>query len=204
MNPNQDPNKDNPYDFIFNQNQPAQQPGSTAQKIGTNKTKQLVIFGGFLFLVLMVVAVVISIISSSGSQAGAELVSARAYQNEIERVIDLGNKNVGSSVLNKKITTISLVLATDKAALSSATTSIGAATSPALLAQHRSSVRDEALTDSLQVDRHDAVYEDMVDELVTQYYSALTEAEATTTGRSALASLAKAKANVDVIYLDTN
>ena len=196
MDPNLNNDEENPYDFIFKQNQPT--PALT-QSFGS-KNRQMLIFGAFVVVVLIVVMIVISVITSSGKEDGTEIVSVRAYQNEIERVLELGNKNAGRGDLVRQLATLELVLFTDTQRVSNIISRLGVSTTNAQLNQHKSSARDSALTQSLQDDNHDVVYEELVDDLITDYYGAVRAAEESVGSTRNRESLAVVKRNIEVMY----
>ncbi len=197
MAPDLNSDDDNPYDFIFKQDNPT--PTTPAPKSAVGN-KQMFIFAGFLVAVLIIVAIAISVITSSGKESGLEAIKVQAYQTEIERVIELGNKNTNDTALKNKIATIELNLMTDKTRVEAVLSGIGIAPSPLQVAQFENANRDTALTDSLQVDRHDEVYEEIIDELITEYYQALRAAEGAVTSALHRQTLTKIRTNIETIY----
>ncbi len=189
------PNDKNPYSFIFNQNQPA-----PTGPIGTNKNRQMIIFVAFAAVVLIVVAIAFSVITSSGKPTGAEAISVAAYQTELTRVLALGEKDVRSSVLQQKRTTLLLTLTTDQQKVTSALSTKGITATPAQLAQYQDTTIDTNLTNSLQVDRYDSTFEDIVDALFAEYYKAIRAAENAATTANEKQSFASVRENAETLY----
>lgn len=196
MDPNLNNGEENPYDFIFrpDQNAPVVTQGSG------NKGKQIIIFAVFLFIVLTIVAIAFSVLSSSSKPKATEAINAQAYQTEILRVIDFSEKNIVSSNLQQKTITLNLVLIDDQKKLSEAITGKGVVATPVQLAQYKDAKRDDQLTQSLQVDRHDEVFEEMVDGLFTKYYQALKAAEQTATTKKEKDALTAIRKHAEILY----
>lgn len=197
MNGNLNSDDENPYDFIFNSDK--QPPTPQAGNFGSGN-RQKIIFVGFVAVVLMVVAIGFSVISSSGKDAGTEAISVQAYQNELTRVIELGRKNTGSGDLRKKISTLNLILITDQVITANVTSAKGVQATPVQLGQYRSSRRDNTLSNSLQIDNHDEVFEELIDDLVTDYFSSIKAAESVAKTSKERQSLARIKENIETIY----
>lgn len=196
MNPNLNNGDENPYDFIF---RPDQNAPVVTQGMG-NKNKQIIIFVIFAMIVLTVVGVVLSVISSSSKPKATEAINAEAYQAEIVRLIDFSEKNITSSDLQQKAITLNLVLLNDKKQLGEAITAKGITTSPLQLEQFKDTKRDEKLTQSLQTDSHDKVFEDMIDDLFKKYYQSLSAAEQAASTNKEKVVLTTLKEHAEVIY----
>jgi len=196
MDPNLNSDNENPYDFIFkDDNQVA-----TAKQPFGSKNRQLLIFGGFVVVVLLVVGVVVSLIASSGNPSGTEIVSVSAYQIEIDRVMEIGNKNVRSAELKKKLATIDLVLANDSAQVTSIVERNKIVATGIQLAQHQDSTSDTAIVNSLQSDDHDVVYEQIIDNLVAEYFASINAAQTAVSSKRDKETLSQVKTNVATIY----
>jgi hypothetical protein len=198
MNPDLNNGDDNPYDFIFKQDK----SGVPAQAVpsAVNKSRQMIIFAAFVGVILILAMVAFSIISSSSKDKATEAISARAYQAELSRVFELGNKNARDVELRKKLITLSLVLTTDQQRVDGVISAKGVVPTPLQLGQARNSSYDKALSDSLQVDNHDEVYSEIIDKLAGEYYTATKAAEAvakTVREREVLATVRK---NIELIY----
>lgn len=200
VNPDLNNNDENPYDFIFKQDKsavPAGGPGPN--KFGTSN-RQMIIFGGFVVAVLVIIAIIFTIITSANKDDGLEAISVRAYQAEISRVLDVGNKNVTDTQLMKKLVTLEVSLLTDQTKLNGVLATKGVKPSDVQLAQHRRTARDTEITNSLQVDRHDQVFEDVIDKLVQDYYRAIRTAQSAARTNSELSTLTSLQDTIDIIY----
>lgn len=199
MNPDLNSSDENPYDFIFKQDKsgaptPAGRPGGGANP------KQMIFFGVFVVIILIVVAVAFSFISSASKDKGTEAITAKAYQNEISRVFEIGDKNARDSLLLKKVATLKMVLTTDQALLDGIITAKKVVPTPLQLSQFQNSSRDKALTDALQTDTHDKVYEQILDKLFADYYTAAKAAEAAAKTKAERTTLAAIRHNIEVLY----
>lgn len=196
MDPNLNNGEENPYDFIF---RPDPNAPVIAQKSG-NKSKQIIIFVIFLFVILTIVAVVLSVLSSSSKPKATEAISAQAYQTELLRVIDFSEKNIVSSNLQQKALTLNLVLLDDQKKLSETVTAKGVIPTAFQLGQYQDAKRDDQLTQSLQTDRHDQVFEEMVDGLFTKYYQALKAAEQSATTKKEKDAITALRKHAEILY----
>ena len=196
MNPNLQNGDENPYDFIFRPD-----PGAPVitPKSG-NKTKQIIIFLVLLIVLFIVIGVVLSVISASTKPKATEAISAEAYQTEILRIIDLSEKNISGSDLQQKTVTLNLVLLGDQKTLADAVKAKGLTATPVQLAQYKDTKRDDQLTQAQQTNRHDEVFEKMIDDLFKKYYQAIKSAESSATTQKEKTALTAIQKHIETIY----
>lgn len=197
MNPDLNSGDENPYDFIFKQD--TQTAPVTTQNFG-NRNRQLLIFVGFVAVILIVISIGLSFFFSASQDKGTEAISLRAYQSEIERILDVGNKNLVDRQLMKKLVTLELVLITDSGRVSSVIADKGIVPTPVQLAQHRNTSSDSTLESSLQIDNHDEVYEEIIDSLVARYYQAARAAEGAAKTTREQERLKVVRENIETMY----
>ncbi len=197
MNPDLNNGDENPYDFIFKQDKPNI---PIAGRPAGNKSRQMLIFGAFVGVILILVMVAFSVVSSSSKDKATEAIAARAYQAELTRVFEIGNKNARDIALRKKIITLNLVVTTDQQRLDGVISARGVVPTPLQLGQAMKTSYDKALTDSLQIDNHDEVYAEIVDKLIADYYAAAKAAEAAAKTAKERDTLSLVRKNVELMY----
>ena len=196
MDPNLQNGEENPYDFIF---RPDQNAPVVAKGMG-NKNKQIIMFAVFLVVVLIVVGIVLSVLSSASKPKANEAIAAEAYQTEIARIIDLGEKNIAGPALQQKAITLNLILLDDQKKVAEVIKNKGIKVTPAQLAQYKDAKRDDQLTQSLQNNRYDETFEKMVDDLFTKYYQAVKDAEKASTTKKEKDTLNAVRKHVETVY----
>lgn len=102
---------ENPYDFIMDPSQ-RRQPVKPAN--GKNKLFVMIALG---LLMIMVLTIGFVFITSIGKTNNDDLVSLRAQQTEILRIIDLGKKDLTDAALKNKLTSMQVFIASDSAKL---------------------------------------------------------------------------------------
>ncbi len=199
MQPDLQNGEENPYGFIFDQNSQTT-PGTNTAAVGADKTKQYLLFGVFALAILAIAGIAATIFLKPTPPSAPELVRVRAIQNELIRVREIGNKNLGQYDLRKDVDTINLVLQTDTATISGLIRTRGVVTLPGELSQFKNSTYDTSLQNALSNDTHDTVYRDIVDQLAGQYYESVKAAENRAVSRTEQAQLAAVRSNIEITF----
>ena len=188
-----DPSK---YDFLLN---PDKGQTRAAPTFDTRR-KQIIAGTVFVVGVLTVVAIVVSLLFSSGGGNNEPLINLGSYQTEIERVIGVGQKNISDPEVKKQLGAYQTAILSDKNQLQSLLTQRGAEVTAQQLAVRRNSANDTALTDALVTDTHDQVLQSILQTLTNQYYADLRTASANASTTTEKRIIDTAIANVETVY----
>ncbi len=166
----------NPYDFIMDPSQRKQQavPGG-----GKNKIVVMIALGLVMIAILFISFV---FITSIGKANNEDLVSLRAQQTEILRIIDLGKKDLTDASLKNKLTSMQVFITSDSAKLDDFLSQRKVEVSKEQLAVKKNTDIDADLEKAKQEGGLDKALLDAVSEQSNAYYDTLSESlsEATT------------------------
>ncbi len=193
------PDGQNQYGFIFDQ---GQQKRFTPQ-IGGGKNK-IIVSIIFVTVVLVVVILGFSFITSLGKADNSDLVKASAYQTEINRVIDLGNKETSDGTLKNKISTLKIAIQSDAKSLDDLLAKRNAQPSKEQIASKKDSETDSSLESATQAGNHDEAFEKIINTLLGEYYTALKDAKSNSTSKAETDLLAQAMANLETFAGDAS
>jgi beta-lactamase superfamily II metal-dependent hydrolase len=167
------PDNDNPYEFIFGQGKqqrpPRYQPRSNANKI--------LLSVGFVTGVIIVLVIGFSVITSIGKAGNDDLITVRAEQTELTRVLELGLKNVTDITTKNTLASLQLSVDSDSASVGSLLNKRGVKIDKVVLASKKDADTDKALETALQNGSHDSVLIKTINSLAESYYSSLKTAK---------------------------
>lgn len=167
----------NPYEFIMDPSQ-RKQPAGTGS--GKNKIIVMIVLGLVMITVLVVGFV---FITSIGKANNDDLVSLRAHQTEILRIIDLGKKDIADTSLKNKLTSMQVFLSSDGAQLDDLLSKRNVEVSKEQIASEQNSDIDSNLEKAKQEGNLDKALLDVIAEQSNSYYDTLSASlsSATTT-----------------------
>ena len=200
MRPDLESGEENPYEFIFSQDKQAL-PGNG--KPGKLPGKKIILFGLFTAVTLTVAIIVGVTLFAPEPPSAPALERVRAWQNEIIRVTDIGDKNIVDFDLKKDVSTLNLTIKTDSGRVNKLITARQVVVPiENAFTQAMDSGRDQRLKSSLDVDSHDTVFREIMDEMVAGYYNAVRSAESTAQNTTEQQELATVKRNIEISYID--
>ena len=167
------PDKDNPYEFIFGQGK--QQPPPRLQP--RSNTNKILVSVGFVSGVLIVLAIGFYLITSIGKAGNDDLISVRAQQTELARVLELGMKNVTGITTKNSLASLQASLASDSASIQGLLDKRKVKIEAAVLSSKKDSSTDKTLETALQNGSHDTELLKVINSLTNDYYGALKTAK---------------------------
>jgi len=188
------PNNQNSYDFILDQQQRNGGPSFG------NKKRQTILGVLFVAIALIIVGIVASVIFSGGGAANDGLVSLNAQQTEINRVITLGQKNLDSPEIKQQLGTLQTAIISDQKQLSALLSARGVKVTKTQLSSKKDSTTDTALADAVKSGNHDDVLLESVQTSVQKYYAALTSAKTAASTNKEKSIINTAMANVETVF----
>lgn len=186
------PDGQNQYGFIFDQ---GQQKRFTPQ-VGGGKNK-ILISVIFVVVVLLVVILGFTFISSLGKADNSDLVTANAYQTEINRVIELGKKDTSDINVRNNIATLQVSIQSDAKALEDLLAKRKTKISKEQAASKKDSETDSSLESATQAGNHDEAFQKIIDTLLNDYYATLKDAKNASTSKSETELLGQAMTNLE-------
>lgn len=168
----------NPYDFITNSQ--AHKPAG-GLNLGGGKNKLLVSVV-FIAVMILILVVGVSFLLSLSKTNNQDLVTLRAQQTELLRIIDLGEKDVTDISVKNKLASLQALVASDGAKLTDLMKKRNVEPTKAELASLKDADADSALESAKQQGNYDQAILDQVASRSNKYYEALKSSlsEATT------------------------
>jgi hypothetical protein len=167
-----EPNNQNQYDFILNAEK---QKKSVAPVVQSTKNR-LIIFILLLLGVITLITIGFSFINSIGKANNNNLISVKAHQVELMRVLEEGLPNVGDPAIRNRLATLKTTVASDQAQINTLLGERGVKLSEEQL----NSEADTEATDALEVARKNGSYDsalfDLIKKISNEYYGALNTA----------------------------
>lgn len=159
----------NPYDFIMDPSQRRQplKPGS-----GKNKLVVMIAMGLVMIVVLLLGFV---FITSIGKANNDDLVSLRAQQTELLRIIELGKKDLTDATLKNKLTSMQLFISSDGKKLDEFLSQRKVEVSKEQIASKKNSDIDSDLEKAKQEGSLDQALLGAVSDFSNEYYDTLSE-----------------------------
>lgn len=189
------PQNENPYGFIFEQGK-QKQPRSLQPRSNTSK---ILLSIGFIAGVIIIVIIGLNLVLSVGKANNEDLVTVRANQVELLRVIELGQKNVSDIGLRNRIASMQASVSTDAYALSELLKKRDVKVESLKLNALKDEDTDEELESALQKGSgHDDVLLKKIEELSNSYYTALKNAKLDVESKSETEILDKAISNLEL------
>ena len=189
------PQNENPYGFIFEQGK-QKQPRSLQPRSNSSK---ILLSIGFVAGVIIIVIIGLNLVLSVGKANNEDLVTVRANQVELLRVIELGQKNVSDISLRNRIASMQASVSTDAYALSELLKKRDVKVESLKLNALKDEDTDEELESALQKGSgHDEVLLKKIEELSNSYYTALKNAKLDVESKSETEILDKAISNLEL------
>lgn len=168
----------NPYEFIINPQKPQRKVA-----IAGNSTMQrvFIVVGGL--AVLIILAVVISSVLSSGSKEKTQgLLTTAQDQAEIARIAGDASLHATTLPVQNLAQNVQASITSDNTALVQYMAKNGQKVSPQMLAAKRSKTVDASLASAQENNTYDSTFKDILQTELTQYLRALTTAYKTNPG----------------------
>ncbi len=190
------PDKQNQYNFILD---PSQGQRSGGPNFG-DKKRQKIIGVVFVLVALLVVVLIASLIFSGGNSNNDGLISLRAHQTEIGRVITLGQKNISDPQVKQQLGTLKVIMTSDQKQLASLLSTRKVEVTKLQLNSKKDKNTDTALSDAIKTGNHDETLQQTLKSLVEKYYNTLVTAEKQTSSAKEKSILNTAASNIEIIY----
>ncbi|MFZ1684371.1 MAG: hypothetical protein WAU88_09610 [Candidatus Zixiibacteriota bacterium] len=171
-------NENNPYDFITNQGHPA--PKQPFNMGGGKKNVLLIVV--FALGVITVLIIGVSLLLSLGKVNNQDLITLRADQTELLRIIDLGNKDATDSAVKNRMASLQALVSSDATKLADLMKKRSVDASKVQLSSKKDSEIDSTLESAKQQGKYDTALLEEISKLSNTYYNDLKKslAEATT------------------------
>lgn len=160
----------NPYDFIMD---PSQRKQHVAPGGGKNKIVVMLALG---LVIITVIVLGFVFITSIGKANNDDLVSLRAQQTEILRIIELGKKDLTDAELKNKLSSMQIFISSDSAQLNDLLGKRNVEITKEQLASKKDGDIDASLEKAKQEGSLDKVLLDEISEQSNNYYDTLKEA----------------------------
>ena len=165
----------NPYDFIMD-------PSKLKQPAGPNNSKNKIVVMIALGLVMITVLVIgFVFITSIGKADNEDLISLRAEQTELLRIMDIGKKDLTDSSLKNRLTSMQAFVSSDGVILDNLLNKRGVSVTKEQLISKKDSDVDDALEKAKQEGSLDAKMLEVVSDISNSYYKTLKDSLATAT-----------------------
>lgn len=168
MQPNQNTQNGNPYEFIVNPNKP-QKKGLLPTGYSKNQRILFVVVG--LVIIVLCIMLISSLLGSGSKSNKDQLVGVIKQQRELIRVADIGVKKAQRSDAQNLAITTKLALSSEQAALESAAKSLGVKVSSKTSGKNTKT--DELLMKAEQANNFDAVFIKELQTELTAYAKAV-------------------------------
>ncbi len=170
--------ENNPYDFITN---PSQHTPKSSINFGGGKNK-IIITIVFAVVTLIVLFLGISFLLSISKANNEDLITIRANQTELIRIIELGNKDATDTALKNRLASLQALVSSDESRLTDLMKKRNIEVTKIQLNSEKNEEVDSALESAKQQSNYDEVLLDEISNRSNEYYNALKSSlsEATT------------------------
>lgn len=176
---------------------------SNKQSGGPNSTaKRLlvaVVIGGVI-IVAMIVG--FTLITSVGKANNDDLVTVQAWQTELARVIELGQKDISDRALANKVTTLELSLSTDQSAIGGLLQERGVKVEKSQLSSKKNADIDDDLEAAKQSGNFNTAFTQAIEEISNGYYASVKDALGDSASKKETDILNTAKTNMETIVTE--
>lgn len=161
----QPPNNDNDYDFIMNPQQ-----SSKPAFLGPESAKmRIIVFASGVIILIILMVLFFSFLNASSNAQKENLLKVAQTQEEIIRVVGLGEQNITERDLKTKTSTLKAVMLTSKQDTLSALSGRGQNVNPKKLAEGQNPQHDAELESASEQARHDEALNQILVKLLNQY-----------------------------------
>lgn len=186
MNPDQQPSQ-NPYDFIFN----PQQPNSPQRMGGGSFKSRLLIIAGGGILLIIIASIIGAVLSSAGKADVNALKDIVARQEELVRVASLGADQAQSTQIRSLAYTTMYSVTTQKQKLTQYLATQGITLNEVELASRKKSSVDQELESAGANNRFDDAFSKILNESLADYNNSMQSAYQSVTGEKSKEVLAE-------------
>ena len=183
------------YNFILNPNAQKKKPSLVPTPTGT--TQRVLLIVGVITIVVMLLVVGFSLFSRIGKVDNQDLIRAQAYQTEILRIVDIGQKEVKTDRIRTEIATLRATTQSDLTTLADILIKRKETVTALQLNAKKNADLEGALAKAKETGAYDSAFEAALQDTVAAYYKELQSALAEATTQIEKDALKNAVANIE-------